>query len=384
MDIGPMLAVYSSLDATSAVPGAVPRGSGDRVTAWSLLDPDELEAAARAVLPDGAFQFVAGGADDEHALTGNRAAFDGYALVPRVLTGCRQADLSVAVGGTALAAPVIVSPMGMQRLVHPRGELATAAAAAAAGVGYVASTGASFPLEEVAAVAPQARWFQLYFLRDRAVTEDLLRRAEAAGYKAIVLTVDVPVGGRRPRELRSGFVAPAGVAWVNLDRYSAHGEGTHAGHRALISDDLTWADVSWITARTTLPVLLKGVLSADDASLALEHGAGGIFVSNHGGRQLGRVVAPLHVLPAIADAVAGRVPIILDGGVRRPSDAVVAGALGATAVGLGRPVLWSVALGGEEAAAETLHTFVDGVHRTLVLMGQGSFSALDERSLLRR
>jgi 4-hydroxymandelate oxidase len=352
--------------------------------AWSVLAPNELEVAARAVLPSGAFHFVAGGADDEHALAANRAAFDGYALAPRVLTGTTVVDLGADVCGTALPAPVFVSPMGMQRLVHPDGELATAAAAAAAGVGYVASTGSTFAMEDIAKVAPPARWFQLYVLRDRGITEDLLRRAEACGFRAVVVTVDVPVGGLRRRELRTGFVASDDVRWVNLDRYpNGSGAGAHARSRAMIRDDLTWADIDWIAGHTSMPVVLKGVLSPDDAALALDHGAAGLFVSNHGGRQLGRVVPPLSALPPIADVVQGRASIVLDGGVRQPSDAVVARALGADAVGIGRPVLWAAALGGEDAATGLLRTFADGLRRTLVLLGSASFAAVDDRALVR-
>lgn len=327
------------------------------------MDVERLEEAAARTLPAEVRDFVAGGADDEVALAANVAAFRGRPLAPRVLTGAAASTAATTVLGCPLAAPVLVAPMGMQRLVHPDGEAATAAAAAATGLGFVLATGSSVPLEEVGG---PARWFQLYLLDDQGVTDDLVRRAVAAGYRAVVLTVDAPVIGDRPRDRRTR----GGTSWrnANFEPYP----GIDAEHHAYVSRiraDITWADVDHLVATAGVPVVVKGVLRADDAVRAVDHGAAGVVVSNHGGRQLGRAAVPLDVLESVVDAVAGRLAVLLDGGVRRPADVLTAVALGADAVLVGRLALWALATGGEAGVKVMLDDLVAGIHRTMTLLG---------------
>lgn len=331
--------------------------------------PEDLEAAAALRLPPDIYDFVATGADDELSLRRNHEAFAARALVPRVLAGAGAPDCRVQLLGSRLAAPIVVAPMGMQRLVHPEGERATAAAAAEVGLGYTVATGSSVALEDVAAVAGDARWFQLYLLRDRGISRDLVDRAVAAGYRAIVLTVDVPVVGDRPRDRRNRFTPPAGVRNANFVPYAAVSAAHHA-YVAALEPNLSWSDLEWVVGVAgATPVMVKGVLRAEDAVRALDHGARGIIVSNHGGRQLGRAPATLDVLPAVADAVGAAAPVLLDGGVRTGPDVVTALGLGADAVLVGRLVMWALAVGGRDTVTAVLRQLVDQVRRTMTLVG---------------
>jgi isopentenyl diphosphate isomerase/L-lactate dehydrogenase-like FMN-dependent dehydrogenase len=341
----------------------------DAPLAPSVWRPEDLDRSAALRLPADVYDFVAGGADDELSLGRNRRAFEAHALVPRVFAGAGAPDCAAQVLGSRLAAPVLVAPMGMQRLVHPDGEAATAAAAAGAGLGFTVASGSSVALEEVARVAGDARWFQLYLLRDRGISRDLVERAVAAGYRAIVLTADVPVVGDRPRDRRSRFAPPPGVRNANFEPYAA----VSAAHHAYVADlerHLAWPDLEWLVGVAgTTPVVVKGLLRADDARRALEHGARGIIVSNHGGRQLGRAPATLDVLPPVVDAVGGAAPVLLDGGVRTGVDVVTALGLGADAVLVGRLVMWALAVGGRETVTVVLRQLVDQVRRTMTLVG---------------
>jgi isopentenyl diphosphate isomerase/L-lactate dehydrogenase-like FMN-dependent dehydrogenase len=381
----------------------------------------ELEARAQAVLPAAAFGYYRSGADDERTLRDNEAAFRRWTLRPRVLVDVSAVDTRVTLLGRSLASPVLVAPMAGQRMAHAEGELASARAAAAHGAGFVLSTLSTCSLEAVAAQrapggggAPQ--YFQLYVFRERAVTEALVRRAEAAGYAAVVVTADAPFLGRREADVRSAFSLPAHLTFANLARRgAAHDNNTDAdtaaglgsaAHTSLppraldavaapedgsalaayfvaqIDPSLTWDVVAWLKSVTTLPVLVKGVLTAEDASAALHAGADGVVVSNHGGRQLDGALAALDALPEVVSAVAGRAPVLVDGGVRRGSDVLTALALGATAVLLGRPVLYGLALGGQEGAGAVLGM----LHRELRLaMALSGVTALPPpRELLRR
>ena len=335
----------------------------------SVWRPDDLDQAAALRLPSDIYDFIAGGADDELALRHNRTAFEAYAFAPRVLARSGTPDSVVEILGQRLAAPVLVAPMGMQRLIHSDGEAATAAAARATGLGFTLASGASVAIEDVAALAGDARWFQLYLLRDRGITRNLVERAIAAGYTAIVLTADVPVVGDRARDRRSRFAPPPGVRNVNFEPYAS----VSAAHHAYIADierDLGWEDVDWLVGVSgRVPVVVKGILRPDDARRALDHGARGIVVSNHGGRQLGRAPATLDVLPAIVAEVGGAAQVLVDGGVRTGADVVTALALGADAVLVGRLVMWALAVGGEEAVTVVLRQLVDQVRRTMMLVG---------------
>lgn len=342
------------------------------------VGPEDFERAAAEVLSDEVFGFVAGGADDEVALAANLSALQRCVLRPRIMARSASPRIATTVAGLELAAPVLVAPMGMQRLIHPDGESATAAAARRAGVGYVLATGSSVALEDVATVAGPARWFQLYLMRDRALSADLVQRALAAGYRGIVLTADVPVVGTRPRDNRTRFGAPEGMRNANFEPYAS----VDAAHDTYIHDiesDLGWEDVEWLAELCgDVPVLVKGVLRADDARLAFEHGAAGVVVSNHGGRQLGRASASIDALDAIVDEVQGEGAVLFDGGVRRAADVVTALGRGADAVLLGRMTMWSLAVGGEDGVYAMLTRLGDELRRTMTLLGCSALDQLGE------
>jgi 4-hydroxymandelate oxidase len=340
------------------------------------VNVSEFEALARERMTASAYDYYAGGADDEVTLRANRDAFERIALLPRVLAGSGQASTRAEVLGLQLALPVALAPTAFNKLGHPDGEIAAARAAGAAGTLMCCSTISSTPLEEVAAAATGPLWFQLYVYRDRDVTRDLVRRAEAAGCRALVLTVDTPRLGRRERNMRGGFTLPPGVTIANLERYGTPDALRWAGsssftdyvHR-LMDDSLTWESVDWLRSITALPIVLKGILTAEDAVLAIAHGASGLVVSNHGGRQLDGSIATIAALPGIAQAVGGRVPVLLDGGVRRGTDVLKAIALGASAVLIGRAYLWGLAADGEAGVARVLEMLRGELELAMALAG---------------
>ena len=299
---------------------------------------DDFEPVARSVLPGDVYDYFAGGAGDEWTMAENRRAFDRWVFRPRVLRGASSPDPSVTVLGAALSSPVIVAPWAFQWMAHADGEAGTARAAAAEGSLMVVSSTAEASLEEIAAASGGPKWWQLYVFTDRGRTRDMLARAAAAGYSAVMWTVDAPVLGVRHRDTRSGFQLPVGV----------HGD-------LVIDPSLTWDDLAWIReASGGLPVLAKGVMTGEDALVAVAHGMDGVVVSNHGGRQLDGSAATLDVLPEVVEAVDGRVPVLVDGGVRRGSDVLKALALGAVAVMVGRPLVWALAAGGSDGVATAL------------------------------
>jgi 4-hydroxymandelate oxidase len=333
----------------------------------------ELHARARELLDPVRYDYFAGGAADEIVLEENERAFRRLALLPRVLRGAEVRDIAVELPGARASMPILVSPTAFHRLAHPDGELATARATAAAGTVLVASMASTVAVGDVAAAARSmdsaaAVWFQLYLQPDIDVNGCLVRRAEDAGCSALVVTVDSPVFGRRGRDLRNGFHdLPAGFAAENMrDLPGAPPGGTRDIE---MSPELSWEDIDRVRASTTLPVLLKGVLHPEDARLAVDRGLDGIVVSNHGGRQFDAVPAAVDALPRIADAVAGRIPVLLDGGVRRGSDVALALALGATAVGIGRPVVWGLAADGERGVRHVLDLLRDEFDHALALCG---------------
>jgi len=300
---------------------------------------DDYEPIARERLLRDVYDFYAGGAGDEWTLAENRRAFDRWMLRPRYLRGAGTPDPSTSILGVPISFPVLVAPWAYQRLAHPDGELATAkAAAAAATVMVVSSTSMEF-LEEVAAASEGPKWWQLYVFDDRGATSDMLRRVVAAGYGAVCLTVDFPVMGLRHRDTRNGFVPPIGMPGSSLT----------------FDPLLSWGDIGWVRERTPgLQVLVKGILTAEDAELAVAAGVDGIVVSNHGGRQLDGAPAGIAALPEVVDAVAGRVPVLMDGGVRRGTDILKALALGASAVMVARPLIWGLAVDGEAGVSHVL------------------------------
>ncbi len=334
--------------------------------ATSALSLVELEIEARGLLEPVVYDYFAGGADDELTARENESAFGRLRLLPRVLRGGGTASLECTLLGTRMSLPVLLAPTTGHRLVHPDGEAATARAAAAAGAVMIVSMLSTVAVEEVAA-AGGPLWFQLYVQADRGFTRAVVARAEAAGCRALVVTVDAPVPGRHTRQLRSGFSETAtGEQYENLR------DADGRVRPVALAADLGWADIEWLRSVTSLPIVLKGVLHPADVRLAIENGANGIVVSNHGGRQLDGVAPTIELLPAVAEQVAGRVPVLLDGGVRRGTDVVKACALGASAVAIGRPVPWGLAVDGEAGVAWVLRTLRTEVERALALCGCAS------------
>jgi 4-hydroxymandelate oxidase len=344
----------------------------DPASAVSLAD---FEPLARAVMDPAAFDYVAGGAWDELSLEENVAAWRRRRFRPRVLVDVTGVDPSTTLLGRPVSMPVAVAPMAAHGLGHPDGELATARAAAAAGVPFTLSTMSSRSIEEVAAAAPDGtNWFQLYTQRDPGRSRSLVERAAAAGYQAVVVTVDLPILGYRERDRRTGFDLPGPHGnFTDETGDATHAGGVHAAGFDMLDDrfesGLTWSDVATIRSWSPLPLVLKGILTAEDACLAAEHGIDAIVVSNHGARQLDRVQAPADVLGEIAAAVAGRTEIWVDGGVRRGLDIAVALALGARGVLVGRPLFWALAAGGQAGVERALAILAEELTIALALLG---------------
>ncbi|HEY4564665.1 MAG TPA: alpha-hydroxy acid oxidase [Thermoanaerobaculia bacterium] len=324
----------------------------------------DLEAIARERLPRESWDYYASGAEDEVTLRASRAAFERLSIAYRVMVDVSRRDTATSVLGQPVAMPVLAAPTAFHCLACPEGELATARAAGAAGTVMILSTLANTRVEDVVAAASGPVWFQLYIYKDRRATEGLVRRAEAAGCRALVLTVDAPLLGRRERDIRNRFRLPPGLAVANM-LPEGYGEvpsviadsGLAAYVATLLDPALSWRDVAWLRSITPLPVLVKGIVRPDDALRAAEAGAAGIVVSNHGGRQLDTSPATIDVLPEIADALSAhshRIELLMDGGVRRGTDVLKALALGARAVLVGRPILWGLAADGEAGAAWVL------------------------------
>ncbi|MFE4575387.1 alpha-hydroxy acid oxidase [Streptomyces chartreusis] len=347
------------------------------IPASNAVGPETVELLARAVLSREVVDFVAGGAGDEVTLRQEREVYERFVLEPRILTGVTQPNLETTLLGTRLSHPVCVAPMAYHRLVCPAGELATVAGAAGTGALTVVAALSSESMENVAATAQAPLWFQLYCLRDRALTASLVHRAAAAGYRAIVLTVDAPRLGQRWRDHRNGFSLPPEVVPANLVGAAAGvvsqqdvGTSALAEHADLHHDaSLSWDDIAWFRSLTGLPIVLKGVLSAADAVLAADAGVDGIIVSSHGGRQLDRVAPALAALPAVVDAVGHQLEVYLDGGVRRGADALTALGLGARAVFVGRPIMWGLAADGPAGVESVLARIRDELSHAMVLAG---------------
>ena len=318
---------------------------------------EEFERGAAGLIPTDAHDFITGGAGDETSVRGNRAAFKRRVLVPRIATGEATPSVSLRVAGTELSAPIFVAPMGGQKLIHPKGEAETVTAAARAGVGYISSTASSITLEQEAELAGDAHWFQLYCVGSRDVTRSLIERAERTNVQAICVTADVPEIGLRLRDRRNAFHPVHRMAWANV---------ADVDHSLL---RVTWSLLEWIRAQTTLPLLVKGILDADDAVRCLDIGIDGFIVSNPGGRQLQGAPATLDALPAVAGVAPAGTPVLVDGGVRDAEDIVIALAQGATAVVIGRPILWALACGGADGVVAYLDDLRAGLVRTLALLG---------------
>ena len=320
----------------------------------------DYEQLAEQKLDANAHTYFVGGSGDEVTLRDNLAAFERRKLRPRVLVDVSSVSTATTVLGTEVALPILIAPLALQRMAHPDGELATARAAAAAGTIMCLSTAATARPAEVAAAAPGApRWFQVYVFSDRSQTQELIAEAVASDFSALVLTVDTPYLGRRERDLRIDFKVPEDLT-VSGDLFGGH-----------FDTGLSWRDLEWL-AGYGLPVVVKGILTAEDARLACEHGAAAVVVSNHGGRQLDGVSSSLDVLEEVVDAIDGRAEVLLDGGVRRGTDVLKALALGARAVLIGRAMVWGLAAAGEEGVTDVLRLLQREVELGLALLGCAS------------
>lgn len=346
-----------------------------------LLTLHDFERAARARLSHDVWDFVSGGSDSERSLAGNLDAFSRVRLLPRILTGSGIADTTITLFGRTWAAPIGVAPCAYHTLAHPDGEIATMRAAAAAGLPLVLSMYSGKSFKELQGAAPAAEpavlWQQLYCLRERSLIEGLIRTAEISGVEALVLTVDAPHLGHRLRDLRNEFRLPPGIAPANLDDPATAQPSEHA--RTANDPALDWSVVDWLRGISTLPLLLKGVLTARDAARAVDAGVDGIIVSNHGGRQLDGVPATLEALPAVVAAVARRIPVLLDGGIRTGTDVLSALSLGADTVLVGRPVLHGLAVDGQQGANQVLNLLKEGLRDAMTLAGIGSVGGISAK-----
>ena len=346
----------------------------------NLLTPNDFRKAARQVLERSAYDYFISGSDAQKLKRRNRAAWDALEIRHRVLVDVSKVYTSMELLGLKLPFPAMIAPMAYQRLAHPLGELATARAAAATGVPLVVSTMANTTLEEVAGVKRAPVWFQLYCHRDREITKDLIQRAEAAGYRALVVTVDAPVLGRRLADERNAFDLPKGLTRANLDRYAGSGSVASDGSelaelfRTRQDASLTWKDIDWIHSLTKLPILLKGIVRGDDAKRAADAGCAGVIVSNHGGRQLDASIASARALPEVVAGVEDRIPVLVDGGIEWGADILRALALGAKAVLIGRPILWGLAVAGEAGVRRVLEIYQEDFTRAMQLAGCASMA----------
>ncbi|MGZ5337167.1 MAG: alpha-hydroxy acid oxidase [Solirubrobacterales bacterium] len=333
----------------------------------------------------GAHGYFAGGAGDERTLRRNVEAFAEWELRPRVLVDVSELTTRSTVLGSELEMPVLVAPVAFQRLAHPEGEEAMARAAQAAGTVMCLSTLATSRPADVGAAAPEGHnWMQVYCFRDRGVTRALIEEATEAGFEAILLTVDAPYAGRRERDLRTGFEIPADVRTPAIEAAAGHESLTVAEVFGLVDPALDWTALEALAGECDLPVLVKGVMTGEDAVLAVEHGAAGVVVSNHGGRQLDAVPASIDALPEVVEAVAGKIPVLIDGGVRRGTDVAIALALGADAVLAGRAALWGLAADGQAGAERALEILAEELRLALALLGCPTPDELGDAHVQRR
>jgi 4-hydroxymandelate oxidase len=337
-----------------------------------LFTLDDAESRAESAVSPDAWAYIHGGAGDERTLRWNREAFSDFRLRPRVLVDVSAVTTQTTVLGTPVSMPVLVAPMAFQAIAHEGGEVAMAQGAAAAGTVMCLSTVATSTPRDVAASAPGSpRWLQIYVFRDRQVSDEIVAQALEAGFSALVLTADLPVYGIRHREARLGFAVPEDNVPAIAAARALHAAGAPDEHHALrlLESGLQWDYVAELRERWKVPVLVKGLVTAEDAKLACDHGAAGVVVSNHGGRQLDGAIASLHALPEVVEAVGNRAEVYLDGGVRRGSDVAMALALGARAVLVGRPALYGLAFGGSKGVQQVLELLRDEVENALALLG---------------
>ncbi|MBU8906073.1 lactate 2-monooxygenase [Desertibacillus haloalkaliphilus] len=356
---------------------------------------EDWEKLAREKLKDGPFWYVAGGAGSGETMKANRDAFTKQKIQPRMLNDVDERDLSVTLFGQTFQTPILLAPVGVQSIVHDQGELASAKAASNMNIPYITSTASSYTMEEIADVIGEGpRWYQLYWGKDEDVTASMLHRAKRAGYTALVVTLDTPILGWREKDLEQAylpFLQGIGIANYLSDPMfcSKLEKSPQEDRRAAIeyffkifsNARLTWSDLAFLRKHWDLPIILKGIIHPRDAELALQYGVDGIIVSNHGGRQVDGEISTLDALESICHVIGGKIPVLLDSGIRRGSDVVKASALGASAVLLGRPFVYGLAVGGEEGVKHAIRNIIADTDLTLALSGRNSIKNLD-RSLL--
>lgn len=358
------------------------------LSAPQLTPIEELELKAKEILDPAIYDFIAGGAGSEYGLRNNRSKFQLYSIIPRVLQDVRTISTELKLLNKKLETPILFAPCAFHKLACTQGEIATAKAAQKIGTIMTLSTMSSCSIEEVADISKGTKWFQLYIFKNRAITESLVKRAELNGYEAIIVTVDVPMMGMRLRDIRNRFKLPPNIDSANFRNF----------HLPSLSDEsksskikehtdqqfdagLTWDTIDWLASFTKLPIMLKGILNVDDALESLNHKIAGLIVSNHGARQIDDVISPLEVLPDIADVIFKKIPIIVDGGIRSGEDIFKALALGADAVMIGRPILWSLAIGGEKQLISTYQNLQQELISTMRLSGCSSLEKIHEFGL---
>ncbi|MEJ8764663.1 lactate 2-monooxygenase [Oceanobacillus sp. HCA-5259] len=358
---------------------------------------EDWEKLAREKLEDGPYYYIAGGAGGEHTIRENLKAFTGVKIIPRMLQDVDKRDLSINLFGEIFPSPVLHAPIGVQSIIHKDGEIGSALACAELGVPYIASSASTVPMEKIAeAMGDAPRWFQLYWSRDPDITASFLKRAEASGYSAIVVTLDTPMMAWREYDLKNvylPFLAGEGVGnyftdpafQAKLEKNPQEDPQAAIMHWTKVfgNTSLSWKDIAFLREHTNLPIILKGILHPDDAKLAMEKGVDGIIVSNHGGRQVDGAIGALDALPEIVNVVEGNIPVLMDSGIRRGSDIVKAIALGAEAVLIGRPLMYGLAVAGQRGVKEVLQHMLADLDITMGLAGQSSVSRLDE-SILRK
>ena len=342
-----------------------------------IVSLPDMEIAAKRVMSHMVYEFVASGVGDEHTLRWNTEAFQKIRLRPRILADVARINTEVSLFGGTLPSPVLLAPTAYHRLYHPEGELGTSRGAGAEGATYVVSTNTNTPIEDIARVAKAPLWFQIYIQSDRGFTRELVERVQAAGCKAICLTVDLPTGGPRNRQQKAKFKLPPHLSTPYMN-------DRNKGLRADLVGDRpteTWKDVEWLRSFTKVPLILKGVTTADSARRGVAAGGAGIIVSNHGGRSLDGLPATIEALPEVVSAVGDQVPVLLDGGIRRGTDVVKALAMGARAVLIGRPYLYGLAVGGPEGVSRVVSLLNQELRMSLKLLGRHSVASID-RSVL--
>ena len=350
-----------------------------------LLDLPDFERAAKGVMSSLAWEYVSEGAADEITLRSNHEAYEKIRVMPRALVDVSKIDTRVTLLGRELAHPILLAPTAYQKLSHPDGELATVKGAGDASATMVLSTMSTVSLEDVAAAAKTPLWFQLYVQPDREFTRELVQRAEKAGYQALVVTVDTPVLGPRYRELRAKFNLPPGMERANLRGRATATGGQRATEGAIFSatldPTLTWKDIEWLRSITKVPVLLKGIINPEDAELAVQVGAAGILVSNHGARNLDTGPATIEALPRVAERIRGRIPVLVDGGIRRGTDVLKALAFGANAVLIGRPYVYGLAVDGSRGVTRIVSILRRELEMAMAHTGRTSIAAIDQTAL---